>query len=359
MRNILIETGHPAQIHQFRNLACKLKEAGYRVLILARRKEISQQLLEAFQLDHVLLGRQAGGGILRKVLRLPGIYWQYINVLRQFKPDIILSRFSPQSSHLAWLFRIPHIGYTDSEFAKKLDAFTVPFVRTRITSAYYNRNLGKNHYRFLGNTELFYLHPNHYRPDSSVLDLLGVQEGEPYTIMRLVSWDAHHDVGHKGLSEDMKRYITEVISKRMKLFISSEAPLPPQLEQYRFTPPPHRMHDALALASLYVGEGITMASEAAMLGIPAILINPQTCGYLEDEASAGLVVSLRDETRLPATLEKFLATTDARKKARQLRDEYLLDKCDPTAFFFWLVSNYPGSLQALQANPAIALQFKS
>jgi len=359
MKRILIETGHPGQIHQFRHLCLKLTEAGYRVMIVAKQKDISRQLLEAFHLDHQLIGRPGGAGIVRKILRLPALYLQYFRILRRFRPDIMISRFSLQSAHLGWLLRIPHIGYTDTEHVQKLDAFTVPFVKTRITSVFYGRSLGKNHYRFLGNTELFYLHPNHFSPDPSVLKMLGVEPEEPYAILRFVSWNAHHDVGLKGISEPMKVQIVKQLEKMMRVFVSSEEPLSPTLAPNGFKVPPERMHDALAFASLYLGEGMTMASEAALLGTPSVYVNPLMCGYLQDEADAGLVVTLPDESGLPETLEEMLAIKDAKAKALLLRNEYLADKCDPTAFLFWLVTNYPDSLNALQANPALALQFKS
>jgi len=358
MKKILIDTAHPGQIHQFRHLAQKLREAGHPVLLVSKSKDISKSLLDHYNLDHVMLGKP-GKGILRKAMRLPGVYVRYLFVLYRFKPDIIISRFSLQSAHLAWLFRIPHIAYTDTEHVTRLDKYTVPFVKTRITSHSYQRSLGRNHYRFNGNTELFYLHPNHYKPDPGIFSLLKIEPGAPYAIVRFVSWDAHHDVGKQGLSDGLKQRIVSLISSRMRLFISSEGPLPSTLEPYRFTLPPHRMHDALAMASLYVGEGATLASEAAILGTPTIYVNPLTCGYVEDEAKAGLIVSLRSAESLEKAIGDVLATPNIKEKAQQLKEQYLADKCDPTAFFYWLITNHPVSLQKLKENPGIASHFRS
>ncbi len=356
MKKILIDTGHPAQIHQFRHLAGMLTEAGYTVLFLAREKEIARYLLEAYKIDYILM-KKPTGGIVRKLLYLPVAYVQYIKIFRKFRPDLILSRFSLQSSHLAWLLRIPHIAYTDSEFVRFMDSFTVPFVKSKITSTSYGRDLGRRHYRVNANTELFYLHPNRFKPDYGVLEMLGVKEGEPYAILRFISWKAHHDVGKRGLSHEMKERIVAKIRRKMKVFITSEMPLPPSLQQYSFRIPAEKMHDALALASLYVGEGITMTSEAAVLGTPAININPLTVGYVEDEAKAGLVISLRNERDLPEKLDQILDNPRAKEETALLRDEYLSKKCDPARFYFWLITNYPASINELDRNPDIANTF--
>lgn len=357
MRRIIIETGHPGQVHQFRHLAQELEKGGNKVLFVAKEKEMTRYLLERYNLDHIMLGRPRAG-IAGKVLQLPMIYLRYALVILRFRPHFILSRFSLQSSHLSWLFRIPHIGYTDTEHVRRLDALTVPFVRTRISARTYQRDLGGRHYRFPGNTELFYLHPNRYKPNSEVLPLLGVAPGEPYAIFRFVSWKAHHDIGKKGLSAAMKETVTGMVSRRMKLFISSEDSLPASLERYRFTIPPELMHDALGFASLYLGEGGTMASEAAMLGVPAIYINPLQVGYVEDEAKHGLVISLRDEQTLPEILAKILADPESKTKQLLLRDEYLLEMIDPTAMYLALITQYPESFIALKKEGTFAGLFQ-
>ena len=48
------------------------------------------------------------------------------------------------------------------------------------------------------------------------------------------------------------------LSKYARIVITSEDPLPRDLEKYRSNIPPERMHDALYYASLYAGEGATM-----------------------------------------------------------------------------------------------------
>ncbi len=83
-------------------------------------------------------------------------------------------------------------------------------------------------------------------------------------ILRFVSWSAFHDVGQAGFSDDEKIYLVTELSKHIKVFISSENELPDRLLQYKINIPPERMHDALAYATLFIGEGATMTSECAV-----------------------------------------------------------------------------------------------
>jgi predicted glycosyltransferase len=134
------------------------------------------------------------------------------------------------------------------------------------------------------------LHPNYFIPDKSVLNDLKINPGDKFTILRFVSWQAYHDVGHKGISLDNKIKAVKEFNKYGKVIITSEEKLPKELEQYQATIEPHKMHDAIFYASLLMGESATMASEAAMLGTPAIYLDNDGRGYTDElEKKYGLV----------------------------------------------------------------------
>lgn len=59
----------------------------------------------------------------------------------------------------------------------------------------------------------------------------------------------------------------------MKVYISSEKPLPAELQRYQLPTPANAIHSVLAYADLYLGDSQTMATEAALLGTPAIRSN--------------------------------------------------------------------------------------
>jgi predicted glycosyltransferase len=196
--------------------------------------------------------------------------------------------------------------------------------------------------------ELAYLHPNYYKPDPSILEILGVTESEKFVIVRFVSWSAAHDFGHSGMSLQNKAKAVHELSKWAKVFISSEVILPEELEEFRIKIPFNKMHDALCYSSLLFGESGSMASEAAILGTPAIRISFNTLGYLEDqEKKYGLVYNFSDsESDQQLAIKKALEIVkDSRgKEAYKEGSERLRADCvDTTEFMINEVMKYERS----------------
>ena len=95
------------------------------------------------------------------------------------------------------------------------------------------------------------------------------------------------------------------------VLISSEAPLPDDLKSMEYKGDPNQVHHVLAFSRLFVGESATMASECAVLGIPAIYAAHTGRGYTdEQEFRFGLVRNLPDfhweklETAIDGMLNK-------------------------------------------------------
>ena len=130
--------------------------------------------------------------------------------------------------------------------------------------------MGKRHIRYNGYHELAYLSPNYFKPDPSVLDEIGVDKNEPFSILRFVAWKASHDIGQKGLSLEHKRKIVQTLKRYGRVFITSENTLYKGFEAFHLNLPAHRVHDLMYYAQLFMGDGATMATEAGILGTPAV-----------------------------------------------------------------------------------------
>ena len=144
---------------------------------------------------------------------------------------------------------------------------------------------------------LAYLHPDYYEPNREVLRELDLSETDKIAILRFSSYDASHDIGKKGIDESSRNKLAIEIAKLAKVFITSEIDLGNELEKYRLLLDPYKLHDLLAFADLYVGEGATMACEAAVLGIPAVFVHRNTCSVLEDLEGEGLLLNFHDPNR--------------------------------------------------------------
>ena len=56
---IFIDIGHPAHVHYFRNFIKIMEKNGHHFLILARDKEITQELLNHYKIPYVSRGKGA------------------------------------------------------------------------------------------------------------------------------------------------------------------------------------------------------------------------------------------------------------------------------------------------------------
>jgi len=359
---ILIDINHPAHVHYFHNLYHILINNNHQVCITAKKKDITLKLLKNFDIPYYCTGKNKQT-LIGKFLSI--IKSDYI-ILKQslkFKPDLFFSFFSLSASHIGTLLNKPVIAFSDTENAKLSIITTKPFTNVVLTPSCFTKNLGKKQIRFNGYMELCYLHPNYFIPDPSVLEILGVAKDEKYVIIRFVSWNASHDVGHSGLSLAMKHTIVRELSKYAKVFISSEGELPKDLKPYQIKIPPQKMHDALAFATLLYGESSTMASECACLGTPAFFIDNDGRGYTnEEEEKYGLVFnyseSFQDQKRSLRKALELLNTPNLKQEFQNRRQKMLADKIDVTAFMVWFVENYPQSVKIMKENPDYQYNFK-
>jgi predicted glycosyltransferase len=235
-----------------------------------------------------------------------------------------------------------------------------PFTTTICTPSCYTRDLGEKQVRYNGYHELAYLHPNRFTPNPAVLTELDLAEGDPFIIVRFVSWQASHDVGQHGIRD--KVGLVKALEQYGRVLITSEGALPEELQSYQIRVSPEKLHDLLYYATLYVGEGGTTASEAAVLGTHAIYVNTLPLGYIAEEDEKYHLVSdfsrrdCTDETVL-AEARRLLQNPNLRREGKEKGEALVQDKIDVTAFMVWFVENYPESASLMRNCPDIQQQF--
>ncbi len=299
---ILIDLNHPAHFHYCKNFIKAAEQQGHQVKIVARKRFPTFELLDSEGMRYVDRG-PGGKGLVGKLLYFVKGDYQVWKAARRFKPDAFLAFMSPYAPQVGWLMRKPVYLFDDTEHAKLHKITTYPFCTRIYSPRSFRGSLGEKQTKFNSFMELAYLHPDVFTPDPHILNELGLQEGDKFVILRFVSWDAHHDVGHSGMSLSNKIKAVQELSAHAKVLITSEGELPKELEGYRVKIAPHRMHHALYYASLLMGESATMASEAAMLGTPAIFMDNDGRGYTDElEKKYGLVSNFTesDEDQLKA-----------------------------------------------------------
>ena len=340
---LVVDINHPAHVHYFRNLIREMEARGHEVLITASEKDISYQLLEKYGLPYVKIGNY-GGSIVRKMINIPLLDVRMYHAVKRFRPDLFLGFGSIRGAHVSRLLGKPCIALDDTEHAKWEHRLYVPFTDAILTPACFGKEFGDKHLRYNGYTELQYLHPNQFSPDPAVLNELGLTTDDRFTVVRFVSWQASHDVRQHGVVDRIG--LVRELEKSGRVVISAEGALEPQLEEYRLRMSPEKMHDLLFYATLYLGEGGTMASEAALLGTPAVYVSSLagTMGnFIELEERYDLLYSFSDGDEAAVRAKQILEDPLSKERWREKRDRMLHEKIDTTAFMIWFVENFPDS----------------
>ncbi len=354
---ILIDIGHPAHVHYFRNFISIMNKKGHEFLIISRDKEVSLQLLKAYNIPFISRGK-GGKSLAGKLLYLFKADLIVLKYARKFKPNLFLSMSSTIAAHVSKLLGKPHIALDDTEHSKFELLMYPPFTDTILNPYPFYKNLGKKQIRFKGFMEQCYLHPNNFKPDPGIFSKLGVDPSEKYVVVRFVSWNASHDVGHERISNAFKIQLVEALRQHCRVFISSECTLAPELEKYKLTTLPEDIHHVLSFSTLFVGEGATMASECAMLGIPAIYVNSLSAGTLEEQEKYGLIFGFRNAFGVIEKANELLNRSNLAQEFQVKRKQMLKDKIDVTAFLIWFLEYYPQSIRIMKENPAYQERFK-
>ena len=355
---IVVDINHPGHVHYFKNFIWEMKQRGHNIVITASRKDVAIQLLQQYDLSYIDLGSY-GSSLLKKMINIPVMDIEMYRTVKNSRPDILLGFSSIRAAHTSKVLGIPAIIFDDTEHATWEHFLYTPFAATILTPNCFHKDLDKKQIRFNSYMELASLHPNRFTPNPTVLAGLGLAEGDPFIVVRFVSWQASHDVGQDGIRDKVR--LVKALEEYGRILITSEGALPPELEGYRIRVSPEKLHDLLYYAALYVGEGGTTASEAAVLGTHAIHISTTAkyCGVFCDLNRHGLLwTSENDEETIQKAIE-LLQDSNLKSMGQYKRGCLVEEKIDVTAFMIWFIENYPESADLMKEDSNFQDTFRS
>ena len=360
---VIFELGHPAHVHLFKYTIWDLEKKGHEIKIAVREKEgMVSPLLEKYGFVYEMM-RPNVQGMPRKAVTMIKNDLVLLKIARRFEPDIFVSVASPFSAHVSTVLGKPHICLTDTENAGLQLKLMVPFTRSILTPDCFLKQFpAKKHIRYPGYHELAYLHPNRFKPDPSVLDGMGIKKGEKYAVLRFGAFNASHDIGIKGFNKEDKKTLVRELSKYARVFVSSEEPLGDYFKKYESKIPIYKFHHALYYASLSLSDTGTMATEASILGTPAILMHPNALklGNYRDLQNYGLtLVYTNPEREILTTAINILKDDKYKKIWKQRKKKLISEKIDVTSFLIWFIENYPESHKIyMEGGDALFKNFK-
>lgn len=328
---VVFTVSHPHDVHLFRNAIDVLSEKGFQLHVFAREKEITTTLLEKYAIPHTILGNNHTSKA-ELIWSWSSFGFNLFREARQIQPDLMVAEVGAAVAPISWLLGIDSLIFLDAEHAQLQNSLAFPFATQICTPACFWTDIGSKQVRYDGYQELAYLHPDRFDPDPSVLDEADIDEGETFVILRTVGWNAAHDINAGGFA-GLEAVIDDLEAEGVSVIVTSETPLPDNLASYELSIEPHRMHDLLYYADLYVGESATMATESAIVGTPAVYVSTLEVGYTNEIAQEyGLIFNYSggDRQRQAVTQAKAIlnGSYDADWEARWRR--LIAEKCDTT-----------------------------
>ena len=337
--NILFNISHPAHVHFFKNTIRILSQKGHGITTVARNKDITLQLLDAYDIRHFVLTTK-GKGIVGLVKELIEQQFKLLKIIKKNKIDIMLQIGGIFNAPVGKLLGIPTLAFSDTEHDKWSNRISFPLSKHVFSPTCFNHTIGgywKNQIHYPGYHELAYLSP-HYTSNE--------QRNKNIFLVRFVGWGAGHDIGKTGLSRKQKIELINLLSKFGSVHISSESPLPEEFSKFTCRIDPSQIHSFMATCKMIVGESPTMVSEAACLGIPAVLISNFNLGYSSEQDKKYNLIKHFKLNQWHEIIDQITnwACSEINDVWQQKRYNMLESKIDVTAWLVDLIENYPESI---------------
>ncbi|WP_339104321.1 DUF354 domain-containing protein [Haloterrigena salinisoli] len=324
-KRVVVTIQHPGHVHFFRHPIEELRARGHEVYVFARESDVAIDLLEAYDIDHEVLA-----GTSDSLVSMAAVQATYeaklLRRARRIDPDVITAIGGVAAAHVASVLRTTSVVFYDTEHATLVTKLAYPFADVICTPSCYRGEIGSKQVTYPGYHELAYLHPDRFDPDPAVLESVGLAPDDRFAVVRLSSWEASHDVGHDGF-DDPREVVDRLEDAGAEVLLSAEGEPPAALAEYGFETAPERLHDLLAYADVVLSEGATTAAEAAVLGTPAVYVNPLSLGYTTElDSEYGLLFEYTGERRHDRGLDRAASVLEEPTETWAQRHQRLLSE---------------------------------
>ena len=359
--NILIDIAHPAHIHNIKNLYFTLIE-NHNIIVACQSIPIVKKLLNSYQIPYIEIGEK-GKNIQEKIIKQFSFNHKIKNIVKERAIDLAigssLSVFASRGTKAKSIL----LDEDDQNVQPFTAKFISPYADHILSPDALNYENLKNAIYYPGNHELAYLHPNVFTPDPNMLVKYGLNKNDKYFILRFNAFKAHHDIHQYGLNKEQKHILIDTLSKYGKVYITTEAELEPEFEEFKMPISPEEMHSFLYYSQMLISDSQTMSVEAAVLGVPSFRCNTfaNRLSVLEElELKYGLTYAYHPSQFdwMLYRINEFLEAPDLKDEWQKRRMRLLQDKIDVTSFWVWFVENYPESIKEIKSTEFSFDRFK-
>ncbi len=338
---IIIDILHPAHVHFFKNFILDMQQDGHEILVTTRSKDITTNLLDQYKIPYTKIS-DSKIGLVGMATELISRTRKFIKIAKEFKPDVLMGEHGTTIAIAGKLLKVPSLVYWDTEVAKLVNTITYPLATTVYTPTSYTGKVHGHHVTYKGYQKLAYLHPNQFTPNKDILKKYNITQEKDqkngFVLIRFVAFKYNHDKDCIGIKNKID--FVQEIAKHQKVYISSESPLPEELKPYELKIDVTDIFDIMSQASLYIGESPTMATEAALLGVPSVYISNSPRGYITElHEKYKLVIWAQTERDGLKESINILTNKESKTTWQKRKETMLKDMIDVTEWMKETVKN--------------------
>lgn len=243
------------------------------MFVSAKEKDILLKLLELEKVDHHKFSGKSGSSLSNVFLILKHDMNMF-RFVRKNKIDLVIGTTAP-GAHVSKVTKAKSVFLCedDRDVIPQLARIAYPFTDYLLTPDALPENNGKKHIKYPSYQKLAYLHPDVFKPDTTVLEEHNINIDDPIFLLRFSSLNAHHDRNISGIPYEVKKEIIRRMEKHGSVYISSELSDDPLMKKYSYDIPINKFHHLLGHCSLFVGDSQSMSVETGVMGVPNIRCN--------------------------------------------------------------------------------------
>jgi hypothetical protein len=273
-RVVWIDASTPKRGVLAATLAKLLRNEGFEVLITARSYDYTVRVLELFGERYVVTGVHGGGDLRGKLLADIGRMVDLEVVVEEYKPCTLISYPSPPAARVAFGLGIPYIALGDTPHGVAMNRLSYPLATVAIFSEFIADEMEKFILKGLTVVETYrgvdeLLWVKEFKPNVANVEALGLK---PYNY--IIFRPEELSIVLKLASKTAEMGVTPVVIPRYREHYEEASRIKGALVLDK----PFSGLDLEYYSLAVVTGGISMAREAALLGIPGITVFDRVIG---------------------------------------------------------------------------------
>jgi predicted glycosyltransferase len=338
----------PKQLLFLSEIGRKLTADGYDVMYTTRRYREVDELVKIRHIEATVAGAYGGATLEGKLAASAHRIEELSHIIGPQRPDVSLAFASPEAARTAFGLAIPHYTVNDSPHSRAVAKLTIPLADRLFSPAVISKRTWLKLGATMGQiTQYKGLDPLAWLtglvPNKRVLEELGLNDSTPIIVFRAEESFASYLVGkapHQSVTVPIVKDLLDTHGHGIGAQVVVLARYPEQVPAVRKALPeevvvPSKAVDGpslLSFASLFVGAGGTMTTEAALLGVPALSCYPGEPTIVERYLiRQGLVKRVTNPSRASATIRRVLSNLEDEHRNQGEKARSLVEKMENPA----------------------------